>query len=82
MYNEENAVKAVTDPNWKAIMPVEVTGGKNNRTVICGDTDVPEGLPKVTLEWEMVTEGWEIIGIHGLSDPEFTLKSKNGKGFK
>jgi hypothetical protein len=63
-------------------MKVEVTGSKGNRTVTCPDTDVGKDQKKVKLDWEMVTPDWEILGLHGLNDLEFTEKKKNGIDYK
>jgi hypothetical protein len=71
-------VFAADTATYSATMEVEVIGG----VVTCPDTDVAAGQKKVKLSWEMVTEGWEIIGVHGLPYPEFTKKAKEGYDFK
>ena len=78
MFNEESAVKASVAGTWSATMEVTVVDGKP----VCSDTDVPEGAKKVKLDWEMVTPGWEILGIHGLPYPMFTNKAKDGYDYK
>jgi hypothetical protein len=83
MFDSDNAVLAVNSENYIATMLVEViqkAGGGYD--VTCSDTDVPKGTKKVKLRWEMVTPGWEVIGIHGLFYPEFTFKAKDGHDYK
>jgi hypothetical protein len=36
----------------------------------------------VVIDFDMDTDGWEITGVSGLPDSEFTSKGKNGKGWK
>jgi hypothetical protein len=67
---------------FSAAMPVEVSGEPGNRTVTCPDTVVEKGLKKVRLDWEVLTEDWEVIGVHGLFYPEFTNKSRDGDDYK
>lgn len=64
-------------------MSVTVTGQAPNEIVNCGDTDVPKGQGNVVLNWDMATANWEITGLDGLPDSEFTSKSKKGgSGYK
>jgi hypothetical protein len=63
-----------------AFMPVEVKGG--GTYVTCPDTNIPKDLKKVRLWWEMKTPGWKILAVHGLFNPVFPDKSKDGHGFK
>lgn len=64
-------------------MNVTVTGQAPNETVSCPDTDVTQGQSNVVLNWTMVTDGWEISGLDGLPDSEFTGKQKKGgTGYK
>jgi hypothetical protein len=63
---------------WSATMNVTVTDGVGS----CPDTNVPLDATKVELYWEMVTPGWEILGVHGLPYPMFTNKSKDGYDYK
>jgi len=64
-------------------MDVTVTGTAPDEVVSCPNTDVPKGNGNVVLNWNMVTAGWEITGMDGLPDTEFTGKQKNGgTGYK
>lgn len=82
MFNEDNYVESVdvlsAKAKYLAVMPVSVVNGN----VTCPDTDVGKGQKNVKLIWEMQTEGWEIIGLYGLSAPMFVKKGKDGKGYK
>ena len=78
MFDKEKAVVASEAGTWSATMEVTVVNGEP----VCKDTDVPEGAKKVKLDWEMVTPGWEILGIHGLPYPMFTNKAKDGYDYK
>jgi hypothetical protein len=71
-----------SEVTYSATMEVEVTGSPGSYIVTCPDTYVGQGQKKVKLEWEMITEGWEILGIHGLPYPEFIDKSKDGIDYK
>jgi hypothetical protein len=71
------------DTVYAATMPVEVLlkeGGGYD--VTCPDTSVEKGHKNVKLRWEMITEGWEIIGVHGLPYPIFVEKGKDGLDYK
>jgi hypothetical protein len=74
----DNPVEASVVATYSATMPVTVV----NDVVLCEDTVVPQGAKKVKLDWEMVTTGWEILGIHGLPYPMFTNKAKDGYDYK
>lgn len=74
----ENSVLASVATTTSATMPVTVVNG----VVSCPDTNVLEGAKKVKLDWEMVTPGWEILGVHGLPYPMFTNKAKDGYDYK
>lgn len=64
-------------------MDVTVTGTAPNEVVSCPDTDVGKGKGNVVLNWTMVTADWEITGMDGLPDSEFTGKQKKGgTGYK
>jgi hypothetical protein len=78
MFNEEKVVLASEVMTTSATMPVTVENG----LVVCPDTTVPKGAKKVKLDWEMVTPGWEILGVHGLPYPMFTNKAKDGYDYK
>jgi hypothetical protein len=75
---EVTFVEASLAETWSATMLVTVTDGKGS----CLDTNVPLNAKKVKLYWEMVTPGWEILGVHGLPYPMFTNKSKYGYDYK
>ena len=74
----ENPVVASVATMTSATMPVTVV----NDVVSCPDTHVLKGAKKVKLNWEMVTPGWEILGVHGLPYPMFTNKAKDGYDYK
>lgn len=84
MSNSNNGVSSIDTANYVATMPVEVLRGegKDYYYVTCPDTIVKEGQKKVKLRWEMITEGWEIIGVHGLPYPVFVDKAKDGLDYK
>jgi hypothetical protein len=71
------------DTVYAATMPVEVLPGEGeDYYVTCPDTSVEKGHKNVKLRWEMITEGWEIIGVHGLPYPIFVEKGKDGLDYK
>ena len=87
MTNSNNWILAGTATTYSAAMVVTVSGDPGNRTVTCPDTDVPKGLKKVKLDWEIVNDTldgseWDVIGVHGLFHPEFHNKSRYGNGYK
>lgn len=76
-------VSSIDTANYAATMPVEVlTGEGKDYYVTCPDTFVEKGQKKVKLSWEMITEGWEIIGVHGLPYPVFVDQAKDGLDYK
>ena len=62
-------------------MPVEVIQTAGVYSVTCPDTEVGQGQKNVRLTWQMQTDGWEIIGVYGLTGPMFVNKAKDGKGY-
>jgi len=87
MFNKEEHVKVSNEEEFveasktmTVFIPIPVT--VVNDLVYCPDVYVPKGAKKVKLDWEMVTPGWEILGIHGLPYPMFTDKAKDGYDYK
>jgi hypothetical protein len=83
MIDSDNSVSTIIAAYTDMYMPVNVvpkSGGGYD--VTCPDTEVPHGLKKVRLWWEMNTAGWKILAVHGLFNPVFPDKSKDGHGFK
>ena len=69
-------------PKFQATMPVEVIpAGNDTFSVTCPDTHIGEGQKNVKLTWQMQTDGWEVIGVYGLTGPMFVNKAKDGNGY-
>jgi hypothetical protein len=83
MFDSENAERSSETVSYAAIMSVNVLEvGENVFEVTCPDTYVGQGQKNVKLRWEMKTEGWEVIGVYGLTDPVFVDKAKDGIDYK
>lgn len=82
MNSSDEGVPTALAVTYAATMEVEVIGSPEKYEVTCPNTVVGEGQKKVKLDWEMVTPGWEILGVHGLPYPEFTDKAKDGFDYK
>ena len=83
MIDPDNTVFSVDTANYVATMQVEVLPKQGGGYYVkCPDTDVGKGQKKVKLRWEMITDGWKILDVHGLSYPVFVDKSKDGFDYK